>query len=442
VLDRWGVTVPAVRDVAPCGPGVFQIKEAPSLVILDPEGVLQYYEVGANPDLAEQLSGVLDRLLSGKRLADEILAIHEREKQAYARQLELAMGEQPSTVVPMTETALAERSEPQRLRLLPKWRCDKLQAPGNILAVADDAGPGRLYVLDGWQSVAEIDAGGELVKLHRLPLPPQAAISRLRTAVDGEGRRWFAGFEVHGRQVFLFDAQWDIVATYPSLDQTHDGLADVQLADLAGDGTVQLFVGFWGAAGVHAVSLAGRPVWRSRDVSAVVALASSLPDEVDTRRLLVTSDRGEILPINRYGNPYPGFRVGRWPIHGLVAAEFPPPAATVYCGTSFETGGRRVMVGINRDMEDAWSYPLPPGAFQTQLEPVTSARLLDQSPGCWVFAAANGTVHLVSDDGKFADQFGYGNYITGLAAARLSEKGVLVVAAREGPVNCYLVELR
>ena len=35
-------------------------------------------------------------------------------------------------------------------------------------------------------------------------LPPQGAISRLRTARDHEGRRWFVGFEVNGRQLFVF----------------------------------------------------------------------------------------------------------------------------------------------------------------------------------------------------------------------------------------------
>jgi hypothetical protein len=420
---------------------VFDIKEAPSLVVLDREGVLQYCEVGANPDLAEQLAGVLDRIEGGTALADEILSIHEQQEQSYVDQLEMAMGERPSTVVPLTEAKLAARSEPKQLRLLPRWRCDGVQSPGNILAVESSEGR-RFYVLDGWQSVAEIDARGEIVTLHRLPLPDQVGISRLRTAVDGAGHRWFAGFEVHGQQAFLFDDQWDIVATYPPADQKHDGLADVQLADLAGDGTVQWYVGFWGAAGVHAATLEGRSLWRSREVSSVVALAISWPDEVDTRRLLVTSDQGQILPLNRFRNPYPRLQVGRWPIHGLTAAGFSSPTAAAYCGTSFEAGGRRVMVGINRDMDDLWNYALPPGVFQTQLEQVSSAKLLPEGPGFWVFAAANGTVHLVTEDGKFADQFGYGDYVTGLAAARIGQKGVLVLAGREGSVDCYQVESR
>ncbi len=438
ILNRWGVTIPAIRDVAPVGPDVFGIEDAPTVIVLDADGIVQFAEVGANPQLAEILPGLIDRLLRGEPIADDILADHRQREQTYIDQLDLAMSQQPTTVVPLAEPQLAEPSGCEQLKLRSLWRSAELAAPGNIVAIEDDSQAVRFLVLDGWQSVAEFDAKGELVKKHHLPLPSQGAISRLRTLVDGRDRRWFVGFEVHGRRAYLFDENWELVTTYPGADERHEGLADVQLVDLAGDGAVQLIVGFQGIVGVHGVSLEGTRSWGCRKVSSVTSVGVSWPDVVGARQLLVASERGRILPINRFGIDYPEVRVGRWSLHGLFAAKFPSPVSTAYCGMSFGNDGP-VAVGINREMDDVWSYPLPAGVFRTQIEPVASAPLLSDEAGCWVFAAADGTVHFVAEDGGFADYLALGRHVTGLTATRIGEKSVLVLAGEKGPVECFEV---
>jgi hypothetical protein len=441
VLDRWGVTVPALRDVAPCGPDLFGIADAPTLVVLDADGVLQYCEVGANPQLAEQLPQVIERILRSDPLGREILDLREERQRLYEEQLAQAMGEQPTSVVRLADAKLAARSDPQYLKLVQLWRCEDLKAPGNILPVDSPQQP-RFLVLDGWRSVAEIDADGKLLAHRQIPLPERAAISHLRTAADSQGRRWFAGFEVHGRQVFLFDEQWKMLLAYPEERQRHDGIADAQIADLAGDAAPQLFVGFLGIVGVHAVSPAGQNLWRCRETASITSLTVSGPDEVGMRRLLVTSDQGTILPVNRYGNSYPEIRVGRRPIHGLAAAPFPAPAAAPYCGLSFDAQGRAVAVGINREMDDLWDYPLPSTVFRTQIEPIASAKLLSDAAGFWIFVGADGTVHFVTADGQLTDRWGYGRQVTGVAAARIGNRGIVVLADGDGGVAGFRVERR
>jgi len=351
------------------------------------------------------------------------------------------MGEQPTSVVRLEQAKLAEPSAPQHLRLVSLWRCDELKAPGNIVPVGSPKQP-RFLVLDGWRSVAELDAAGKMTAHHKIALPEQAAISHLRTVVDDLGRRWSAGFEVHGRQVFLLDDEWEVVLAYPEEDQPHDGIADVQLADLAGDATPQLYVGFLGIVGVHAVSHTGENQWRCRKAAAISSLTVSLPDVVDTRRLLVTGDQGTILPINRFGNPYPQIRVGRRSMHGLALAAFGTPAVAPYCGLSFTDEGRAVAVGINAEMDDVWDYRLPPGRFRTQIEPIASARLLSDATGFWIFVGADGTVHFVTEEGQFTDRWGTGRQITGVAAGVDDQRGFVVLADAKGVVEAFRVERR
>ena len=167
-----------------------------------------------------------------------------------------------------------------------------------------------------------------------------------------------------------------------------------------------------------------------------------MPDEVGSRQILATSDQGPILPVNRFGNTYPKIRVGRWPIHVLYAAQFASPKVTPYCGLSYTTDGRVVAVGITAAMEDAWSYPLPAGTFRTQVEPVTSGAVLPDGSNCWLFAAPDGTVHFVSEDGKFTDRLAHGVQITGLSANRVDGVGVLLIACTGGPIECLALEER
>jgi len=61
---------------------------------------------------------------------------------------------------------------------------------GNILVVEAAEQPTRIMVVEGWRTVAELDATGKLVARHALDLPEQAAITYLRTAIDRSGKRF------------------------------------------------------------------------------------------------------------------------------------------------------------------------------------------------------------------------------------------------------------
>jgi hypothetical protein len=216
-------------------------------------------------------------------------------------------------------------------------------------------------------------------------------------------------------------------------------VADVQLADLTGDDGLVLYVGFVGEAGLHTVSLEGKPIRRNKTFPNVVSIAVAPADDVNTPRLLLTGDDGTILGINRFGNEQPPKTVGKWPIARIVAARFTGATQAAFIGMSGDRQGNALAVGCDAKLQEHWNYPLPPGIHQVPIEAITSGSLLPARAGEWIFAAPDGSIHVVSEDGEFTDTWNYGAALTGIAAARLGKQRALIVATQEG-VTAWGVE--
>ncbi len=91
LASRWRIGIPIARDLEAFGRDVFHVPWAPTLIILDKQGVVQAYEVGASPQLADNVRAMLQQLIDGKDLAAEVIASCEQEQLAYARQLAEAL---------------------------------------------------------------------------------------------------------------------------------------------------------------------------------------------------------------------------------------------------------------------------------------------------------------------------------------------------------------
>jgi hypothetical protein len=87
LTDSWKLGLPIVRDLAAYGRDVFDIPGAPTVVVLDPRGVVQAFEVGANPALGEILPHVLRQVIAGQDLAGTIVSHFEQQQETYHRTL-------------------------------------------------------------------------------------------------------------------------------------------------------------------------------------------------------------------------------------------------------------------------------------------------------------------------------------------------------------------
>ncbi|MBM4091891.1 MAG: DUF2092 domain-containing protein [Planctomycetes bacterium] len=428
LIALWQLKVPVVRDLQAYGRDLFRVPGAPTVVVLDGKNVVQIFEVGANPNLVVELPQIIERLLAGENLAAEILTQYQQEQTEYARALQ--RGE------PNQETAVADqqprqpRSSTRLLQLRPLWTNRTLKASGNILAVPEGSDSTRFLVHEGWRSIAELDAAGQITARRQLDLPEQAGISQLHVAKDAQGQPFHVAWSFRSPQVHLFDARWNRLLSYPPTTVAHEGVQEALLADLDQDGQLELIVGFWGLMGVHCVALDGRVLWSNTDASHVHSLVLG-GSGADHQTIWVAGANGAVVSVDREGRT--GSRLNKQGqlVHLLFGGRDPGDGALACCGITYGREGERLAIGFARDTEPRWHYQLPAGSFATQIRFVASAQLLDGECRQWLIAGPDGSVHIVNQDGQFTDSFQTGQILTGLAGGQHAHQGILVVGTEK-----------
>lgn len=425
------LSLPLARDPNVAARDVFAVESLPTMVVLDARGVVQDYENVFDPDLAETLPQKLEKLLAGENVYEETL-----------RQYTAPTPQASTTESQMAPAAIAKRSEPAKLRMTALWNCRELASPGNVLPLDNAETP--LLVLENWQTVAVLDAKGGIAARHKLDLPKQpedAVISFLRTAVDAQGRRYYVGSANGVRQLYLFDADWKRLLAFPS-DETHQGITDVQFADLDRDGVLEIIVGYWGPTGVQCVSLAGERRWQTKSSENVLRLATLADGAAGGNILLATTALGNVLPIDAGGQEGKPLGGGKRFVQLVFAADLNGDGQSELCAIGPSKTGEQIEPGHNAALglslagEILWQYDLPAGLpANGALEFVTSGNLLS-AEGQWVIAGADGSIHILSADGTLIDRFNSGVALSGLAVAPLAGQASLILASPEGVQAC------
>lgn len=435
-LDQWQAELPILRDLEAYGDSVFHIQVQPTLVVLDRQGRVQTFQAGGNPELAGQLVALVERLQAGQDIAAEVRAAAAESQRQYQELLLRGGGTEGEIPPPPPEAVIRRATEPSRFRLVPRWRCTDLRSPGNLLLVPSPAGD-RLYVLEGWRQVAELDAEGQIVARHPLDLPTQAGVTFLRTATDAQGQRYFLAGAPLAPQCYVFDAHWQLQLAYPP--PGHAPLALVDLAGAAlpppapgeGEPSLTILLASAGDVGLAAISLDGQTRWRNRTFANALSAAVYEETSPAALRLYVPGEDGSVLAVDAAGKHAPPQRVGRWPIVRLVAGRFRSPQGAVLLGIAHDEQWRPFAVGLTPELKEVWNYPLPLGAHTQPIEPITSSDLWAGTAGQWWLAGPDGSIHLILADGQWFDSFCTGAVLGGLAAGIVGGQPTLVVATPE-----------
>jgi hypothetical protein len=423
--DPVEIHVPQLRDSGAAGRDVLQIQSAPTLVVLDKDHQLVFFQVGASPQLGQALVDLLDQLASGRPVARELHQAVEAERKRFDQQLAAAR-------FPSSEAGSAAASTPaaaafSRIAMTPAWQCDKVDLPGNLLMVpASNARAEQLLVIDGMRTIAQLDSQGTLVGRQSLDADEATLVAQCRHGRDAEGRDYFACFSPLGRFVEVYDQQWHRVFRYPNEQQRHHGIWDVQLNDLDRDGSLELYVAFAAPHGCQRVDLQGRRSWSNRVFPGIVSLAAQR--RAEPHHLLAVSDQGQLLPITFDGRAGDVVTTGQRTIHQLSASGSPAARPTEFLGLSYAVDGRLIAVGLDAALRETWSYGLPGGVYRSQLQIAQWAPLMGADTGYWLLAGPDGSIHVIRDDGTFHDTCHLGRPLHGLTGHFQGDKGRIYVS--------------
>jgi peroxiredoxin len=430
VLLRHKITIPAARDVGQSAVAAFDVRFVPNLFLLGRDGKIEDNEIGLNPKLVDELPGRIEQLIAGQSL---VAAARERYQERVRKyeQSQAARDAAGGGAATLPQAPLAPAAEPKQLKMTRLWRTTDVAKPGYLLATDDK--PARIIVADGLQDVVELDAAGKTVNRTKLDLPAspvEAVISFWRTAVDKQGRRVFVGSASAQQQLHVYDADFKRLLSFP--EGTHAGISDVQLGDLDGDGEPEINIGYWGVVGLQNVGLDGTRRWSNRRLPEnVLRLAVSMLDSRGKRLLLCTTGVMTVAVVDEKGEVLKEMPVGSRAVRFVTVGDLDGDGGIEMCGLATTGPGSDVAVGFDAVGRELWNYPLPPGVQQVpemQNEMVASGKLLADEPGLWIFAGADGTVHLVDREGKPRDVFAWGEPIRGLAVATLDGRATLLIA--------------
>ncbi|MCH8045867.1 MAG: redoxin domain-containing protein [Planctomycetes bacterium] len=433
-FSDWGVALPIGRDFQGAAAQALQVEAFPSLVLIGKDGTVQSYEMGFNPRLAEMLPAKLNALLAGSNLAEQEI---RRIKEEYERELAAA---HPDALY-SEKVEPAEADEPAKLGLTKLWTSDAAMQPENILVVAGGADEDDdVYVLDQYRTVVSLGADGKSIAKHPLDIAEADLVTYLRTAMGGDGKRYFVGGGAGQPRFHLFDEQWKRRFSLPEADDATQMISDLVLADLDGDEKLEVYVSHWQDLALYRFSLDGkRTAWPGESVRDVLSLALSPVDAEGKRLLLALGRSGKIRGVAADGKVAAESDAPDPTVQKLVVAERNINKDVFWVALSMAPS-RGAVVAMKGDSQLAWRFEVPGGFPQTAIEPVVWGHVLPGGQAHWVVAGADGGIHVIAADGNLVDRFHHGEVPRGIGLAKLGGKPTLLISSKSGVTAYRLTE--
>ncbi len=448
VLKDWGAELPIYRDPEQSVAKHFGLGGVPVTILLDKKGNIQSLQAGELQNMDALLNMAIERLQKDEDIYKVSFSQFDNQRAQFAMMIGQSITEDIYCLRPMVpRVQISPRTEPANLKMTKLWSCDQLKHPGNITVVSAADGSQKILVIDEAKSIAELKNDGTVAATHPLQLQGNEIVTALRTAVAGDGKRYFLGCARGTQRIHLFDESLKTLLVYP--DSLHPGITDAQFADLTGDGKLQMIIGYASVAGVHAVDLQGNRLWADRsmvDAFRVAVLTSGQPGPPSVLAMNGGVGGGTLIQLDSQGKRIREISVADSSVGWVVAEDVDGNGSSDICVLAVATkpDGQAPAdtidsMGIDLGGKVLWRQPTVRGVHYESIEPVVAGNVFPDGPSQWLIAAADGSISIVAADGQLVDRFAYGAELSGLATAKWDGKAVLLVATPKA-VEAWQIE--
>lgn len=138
--SQWQLPGTFALDRAAAGRDLFKIDEAPTIVVLNQRGIVQFIDVRLNPDLDRALTPIVARVIDGHDVAGELIESLESAQQRYRVELALAASEDATS----SQVKNLTDHQPEFLRLT---KVHSRHFSERVIAMAQDSNQSTWVVL-------------------------------------------------------------------------------------------------------------------------------------------------------------------------------------------------------------------------------------------------------------------------------------------------------
>ncbi len=441
----------------------------PSLVMLAPGGVLaKYYPPGTVP--AEEITAGINEILEQKTDNLTIQRDYQRQQVEY-REMVQEFAESDYYALPdedeqEPDATILPQHFPENLSFQERFAIRDLKGPGNILVVppSEEGAEPTFLVPYELNSLAHFDAQGNIrSRIVLKSVLSDEPITFVRTAVDSKGNRLFAASALNGSRIHLFNESFEVIGFYPKTKAEADKMmiTDVRFADLDEDGEPEILVsgigtesaagiGTESAAGasacsVRALRLDGTELWKYVDISDPYQIGiAHLQERPSVLAMNPKDETSTLFELDPRGNRMREIELKDGnPIGWFVVADLAGKDNSKICVKIPHRGEKNKIhiAEIDRSGSQLWEYPLEQAQHRVPIESMLATDLLGDATKEWVFASADGVLHILDSYGKALAKYAHGKRLTGYAGTACGNKKLLLVSD-PGTITAYEVENR
>jgi hypothetical protein len=443
--------MPIYRNLEQKDPGLKNDTMPILVYLMGADGVLQDFEYNDKVKLSAILPEKIDGLLAGKNLSEAALQRYHKDMDDYEKGMEtLATGKGPA----MAQPKIAARSEPKTLKLKSLWKCTDLKDPWNILVINEPKKPPRLLVVNPPDQVAEVGLDGKIAAFHKFNLAGGESIANLRSFTTAAGKTYVVAFACAHQRMHLFNLEDEQGFAYPedALKNPHSGIADVEICDLDGNGSPEIYVGFWGVIGVHCVGLDGNRIWMNRALANVARMVPGPADEKGRRDLvcldILNEQNSSLMVLNAQGREQTMVLKGQGAdnnsldkrsLRSILGADLAGNGKLQWGALGIANEDELFALGFNLHGQELWNFRLPSEPQPRPIEPIVAGRITRDGPGQWILPCSDGSIQILAADGKPIDGFNTGDILGGIATVEINGKPALIIASPSG-LEAFAVE--